>query len=115
MAEDTLVVRVEGGDPYYESHTGDWLSEGRLEALCNVFPDDIGPILDEDDGVQAAIRASKEEDRVFLVTMHDMAFVPEPGYWDLNWGYVAPDYYIESNGLIEVKEIKSEDKGNEYS
>ena len=103
---DTLVVRIEEGNLSYESHSGDWMTDTELDYLTSVFGDEIGPALEMEPEADAAVKASKADlARVFLITINDLYWVHDVGYWDMNYGYVNAESHLEWNGPVEVKEL----------
>jgi hypothetical protein len=103
---DTLVVRVEEGSLSYESHSGDWLTETGLDYLISVFGDEIGPALEMESEADMAVKMSKADStRVFLVTINDLHWVHDEGYWNMDYGYVNAESHLEWNGQVEVREL----------
>lgn len=102
---DSLTIRIEEGSIYYEDHKGNWITTEQMDWICNNFPDEVSPILDEYPEIQQAIQCSKDGLGTFLVTLYDMSFESDAGYWDLNYGYINPECYIEGGGgAVEIKE-----------
>lgn len=100
-----LKVRIENGEFYYESHEGDWITDGQLEYIKEYFVENIETIVDIP-SVMLAFQQS-EEGEVFIVTIPDPTVVIEKGGWSSHgW---EPDYiYIDwENDTIVVEPIET--------
>jgi hypothetical protein len=100
---DKLVVRIEDGAMYYESHEGNWLNEHHDE-IMDYFNDQVDSLHD-DKGVTNALFDSKRDSTIFLVTIPNPTVEIEPGRWT-NSGWDSGYIYIDwKNDSITVEPI----------
>lgn len=99
---DLLVIRIEAGSMYLESHQGTWVkSEGQHEYLHEYWAEEIGPLENEDRVTEALASGG-----VYLVKVHEPCFEVDSPYWDMEHGYVPGCIYLCWNGSVEVEQIK---------
>ena len=101
MIESWILAHVERGSASIWSAGGDWHSEERETYIRE--GDDLQVMCDE----TPEIALMMERADVFRVLFTGISFIHEPGYWDLDYGYVFPSAYIEY-GDFQIVDAKFE-------
>jgi hypothetical protein len=104
IMNDYLVVHVECGSIYYESHQGFWINDPLLQDMLSAFDEYVSPVLEEFPEVEKVIKESKDGMHTFTVTVCDPEVIIEPGGWT-NVGYSFPDYYLGCGEVIVERNI----------
>lgn len=102
---NTLIVRVEKGDLYCESYSGNWLTD--FNCLTSIFDAEIVLLLRTEPDVEIAIKLSAQTSkRVFEIVINDPHWVCDPGYWDMSYGYVNAESHLEWSDILVTEVTK---------